>query len=1088
MSPSGKNMSKLFIYLFGAPRIVIDGAPVSIGHSKGVALLAYLAVTGQPHTRESLATFLWPDYDPAGALGEVRRMLWALNKALGKGWLVADRQTIALQSHPDLWVDTNHFRHLLNCWAQHGHKASEVCSLCFDPLTEAAALAQGNFLAGFTVPDSLGFDDWQAQETQFMRRELAHVLEKLIQLILQDAEQTPQQAIPYAKRLLSLDPLYEPAHRLLMSLYASTGQPAAAFQQYQDCARILRDELDVAPAGATTTLYENIRLGKFDPVIVFSEFPPYVDTPAGTGGAPRHNLPPQITPFVGREFEIAALSELLLDPELRLVSIVAPGGMGKTRLAIELGSRMVDQFKNGVFFVELAPIMDSGNIIPAVADSIGYRYQQNGRGQRQQVLDYLGNKQVLLILDNFEHLIAGGAELATEMLKAAPGLKILVTSRQHLNQAGEALFTLHGLMLPELDAAENALQYAAIELFQQAARRARPDFMLTEGNRQYVIQICHLVQGMPLGILLAAPWLTVLSVAEIAAEIQDGLDILEAEGSDLPERLRSIRAVFDHAWSMMSEAEQQVFMKLAVFRGGFTREAGRRVANAALRQLQSLVNKALISRDADRDRFSVHELLRQYAEEKLHQSGLYRQARHDHSHYYLTFLAKGTADLKGSGQVSALKRIEVDYENIHEGWKDAVDRREHDLIGQSLEGMYLFCFLQSRLEDGKALFDREAGQAPHPAWLALGVRFYRAEDSQSVLRERLESSLAGARERDDRSETAFCLHALGMLAHYVDQDPPQAIEYYDQCAAIYRQLGEKYYLAQTLSKLGEAHQLLGQTELTLGYVNEAYQLQREIGDQMGESETLRALAMTAYQTGDYDAMYDFLDKALDIQLRTNYLVGQATSNLYIGYMAFMRGETVRGRELVEKGLAQALDVVDYSTQAWCFAVLAWIDCAVGDYASADQNLRKAEAIETDPFRQTGAGNPFLKLQINYARALYASGNGDDNGAKRSLLQPLNLATMTSSQPFMTICIALAAILHTHDGRPESAAELLGLTFNQPVKAIGWLEHWDLLIRVRAELETELGRSTFEAAWERGKALDLKPTAEKVLQEIEALSE
>jgi predicted ATPase/DNA-binding SARP family transcriptional activator len=1094
MSRTGENMPKLSLYFFGAPRIEVDDTPVSVGHTKGMALLAYLAVTGQTHTRESLAAFLWPRHDPASALAEVRRMLWALNKSLGKGWLAADRRTIALLPQADLWADIDHFRHLLDCWAKHGHSANQVCPACIEPLTEAVNLAGNEFLAGFTVPDSPAFDAWQAGEAQLLRRELALALEKLIQLDLHSPDPAHQQAIIYAQQLLNLDPLYEPAYRLLMALYASSNQPAAAHQQYMDCVKILRDELDISPAEATTTLHERIRLGEFGSTAEFAELPGYIEAAAQASDGSKHNLPAQITPFVGREFEITALTGLLLDPNFSLVSILAPGGMGKTRLALELGSRMLKYFPNGVFLVELTAISSSSNIIPAVAEAIGYRFQQDGRSQKQQVLDYLRNKKMLLIVDNFEHLVDGGAEIVTEMLATASRIKILVTSRQRLYQTGETLFTLHGLRVPAVDTSEDASRFAAIELFQQAARRARPDFSLTPENLSQIIRICRLVQGMPLGILLAATWVTVLSTAEIVEEIQRGLDILETEGSDLPERLRSIRAVFDQAWGMMVEAEQQVFMKLAIFRGGFTRKAGQIVAGAGLRQLQSLVNKALLARDADQGRYHIHELLRQYAEEKLHQSGRYHQTSRDHSHYYLAYLAGQAAPLKGAGQLSTLERIEIEFENIRQGWDTAIDSRAYELLGQALEAIYLFCSLRSRLEDGKALFDRARqgmapmpGQEPHPVWLALGGRFYSAVDSRSALQERFESSLASARQRDDQMEAAYCLHTLATLAHYVDQNPPQAIAYYEQCAAIYRRLDESYYLAQTLSKLGEAYQLVGQTGLTRKYVNQAYQLQRDIGDQMGESETLRAMAMTAYQTGDYDAMYDFLDKAFTIQLKTNYVVGQASSNLYIGYMVFMRGEEAAGREQVEKGLAQALDVVDYSTQAWCYAVLGWINGSLGDYVSAEQNLRMAEAIETDPFRQTGAGNPFLKLQINFARSLLASGKGDYKAAKRDLLQPLKLAVMTSSQPFMTLCVALIAIFHAHEGRLEAAAEMLGLALNQPVKATGWMASWVLLNQVQAKLQIELGEGAFEAAWERGKLLELKPTSEQMLSEIHAVT-
>lgn len=818
------------------------------------------------------------------------------------------------------------------------------------------------------------------------------------------------------------------------------------------------------------------------------------ETPAMTGDAPRHNLPSQITPFVGREVEIAALSEVLLDPNLRLISIVAPGGMGKTRLALELGSRMVNEFKNGVFFIELAPIYDSGNIIPAVAEAIGYSFQQNGRSQKQQVLDYLENRQVLMILDNFEHLINDSAQIVSEMLEAAPQLKVLITSRQHLNQTGEVLFTLHGLTLPSLDSSADASQAAAVELFRQAARRARPDFAMAPDTLQHIIRICRLVQGMPLGILLAAPWVTVLSTAEIAEEIQGGLDLLEAESNELPQRLRSIRVVFDYAWSMMTEAEQLVFIKISVFRGGFDRGAAQKVAGAGLRQLQSLLNKALIGRDADQGRYMIHELLRQYAEERLHQSGLYSQTLGDHTEYYLTYLAEQAAALKGTGQLAALKQIEYDYENIHTGWMEAIDRREYALIGRALEGMYLFCFLRSRLEDGKALFDKarsglapEAGHEHDPVWLALGIRFYRVSDSRSILLERLERSLAQARERDDPLEVAFCLHTLGTIAHYVDQNPRQAIEYYEEGVAIYRQHGEKYYLSQTLSKLGEAYQLIGQTDLTFKYVHEAHQLQREIGDQMGESETLRALGMTAFQTGDYVKMQEYIEKAYAIQLQTNYLIGQASSNLYLGSNEFWRGKIAQGRALVQRGLEQALNVVDFSTQAWCYAMLSTMDSAIGEYADAEREFRQAKAIEVDPFRQTGAGNPFLQLHIHLAGFLLEATAGDIEAAKGHLYQPLHLAVMTSSHPYMTLFTAMAAIFYSYDGHPKSAAELMGLVFTQSTEITGWMKHWVLLNQVQDKLSAELGQAVFKAALERGRALDLKATSEQVLKEIEVFN-
>jgi len=818
------------------------------------------------------------------------------------------------------------------------------------------------------------------------------------------------------------------------------------------------------------------------------EFPPL-----RSASTPKHNLPAELTPLVGREHEISALSEMLIDPKQSLFSIVAPGGTGKSHLALELGRRMVETFSDGVYFVELAPIKESENIIPAVAEAVGYQFQQNGRGQKQQMLDYLANKEMLLIMDNYEHLLDGGAELVTEMLHGASGLKILATSRYRLHLPGETLFTLYGLYLPDMGV-EDAKHNAAVELFKQSARRSRPDFETTPENLPHIVQICRLVHGMPLGILLAAAWVSVISTAEIAEEIQQGLDILEAEGSELPERQRSVRAVFDQAWGMMDEAEQNVFMNTAVFRGGFTREAGQKVANAGLRQLQSLVNKALLERNASDGRYIVHELLRQYGEEKLQQSEHERQVRDEHCDYYLITLARQAVKLKGSEQSPALNQIEGDFENIRQAWEKAVNDRAYDLVDRALEAMYLFCFLRSRLEDGKLLFETarqcmapEAGEAPHPVWLALGIRFYDTTDSQLV-KERLEASLAHARERDDEMEVAYCLHTLATIAHYVDQNPPQAITFYEECTAIYRRLGEQYYLAQTLSKLGEAHQLMGQTNLTLQYVNEAYELQRQIGDYIGESETLRALSMTAGQIGNYDEMEELQEKAFALQLQTNYIVGQATSNAFLGGFKFFRGQLEEGRMQVQFGLEQALEIADFSTQAWCYAILSWMQAADGKIAGAEQDLARAELIATDPFRQTGAGNPFLQLIINLDRFTVEAAKGNAAAARAYLLQPINLAIMTASQPFMSMIPYLVALIVFHDGRPQRAAELLGLGSSEPAYFTGWLKQYAPVINLQSELRESLGSDEFEACWKRGEMLDLMTTSKEILMYLESTGE
>lgn len=829
--------------------------------------------------------------------------------------------------------------------------------------------------------------------------------------------------------------------------------------------------------------------GLVQPEVIYQLFHPdlvHEFPPLRSASVPKTNLPAETTPLIGREQELSALSALLTDPQLTLFTIIAPGGSGKSHLAIELGHRMVKVFANGVYFVELAPINDSENIVPALAEASGYQFQQNGRGQKQQILDFLANKEMLLIMDNYEHLLDDGTVIVTDMLQAAAALKILATSRYRLQLPGETLFTLHGLSLPE-NGHGDAAHFAAVELFQQSARRVQPNFELTPQNLPDVVQICRLVQGMPLGLLLAAAWVPVISTAEIAGEIRQGLDILEAEGSELPARQRSVRVVFDQAWSMMSAAEQDVFMKVSVFRGGFTRDAGHKVAGAGLRELQALINKALLERSADQGRYYIHELLRQYAAEKLQQSGQEQQVRDAHCGYYLNRLAQQPPKLKGAQQLLTLNEIEVEFKNIRTAWSNAVEHRAYDLIAQALEGLYLFCFLRSRLEDGRSLFEEArqglapaAGVEPHPVWLALGIRFNSPLESRPQMQKLLEDALAEARRREDELEVAFCLNSLGTLAHYVDQNPPQAVAYYEECAAIYQRLGETYYLAQTLSKLGEAYQLMGHSELTWKYVQEAYDLQSQIGDFIGESETLRALSMTAYQTGKFVETVAYQEKALALQLQTNYIVGQATSNLFLGGYKFFGGDYEAGFNQLKLALEQAQEVADFSSQAWCRACLSIVYVYQGDIATAEHELGEAKAIVTDPFRQTGGGNPFLQLILNLTTFLVELVKGNIESAVGYLPMPLQLILMTGSQGFMAMMPALAAFVYDHDGRLEKAVELIGLNFRQEAFVVTWLKEWPLLIDLQTKLQEQLGAETYAAAWQRGQEQDLMTVSQAFL--------
>ena len=396
------------------------------------------------------------------------------------------------------------------------------------------------------------------------------------------------------------------------------------------------------------------------------------------------NLPVLLTPFVGREAMLVELKERLQDPDCRLLTLVGPGGSGKTRLALEAAAVQLANYTHGVFFGSLAPLQSVEAIVPTVAEALGFSLHEEVE-PRRQLLDYLRQKSVLLILDNFEHLLAD-AELVTDILRAASEVRILATSRERLNVQGEHVFPVAGMAFPDRETAADAPDHSAVKLFVQSAQRARPDFELQGDDLRYMVRICRLVEGIPLAILLAAGWVEMLAPAEIATEIGQSLDFLETDLRDVPERQRSMRAVFDHSYRLLAEREREVLQALSVFRGGFTREAAQRVADAPLRELIALVHKSLLHR-MPRGRYELHELLRQYVADKLETSGEANAARDAHSVYYADFLYQREEDLKGRRQLGALDEIEADFENVRAAWIWAIKQMNYTVIGQLLRSL-----------------------------------------------------------------------------------------------------------------------------------------------------------------------------------------------------------------------------------------------------------------------------------------------------------------------------------------------------------------------------------------------------------------
>jgi predicted ATPase/tetratricopeptide (TPR) repeat protein len=466
-------------------------------------------------------------------------------------------------------------------------------------------------------------------------------------------------------------------------------------RQYQECVRVLEAELGAEPQEETTALYEAIRTRQVTPPGAEPIPPPVpmaVQQPQPESSGPHeapppsHNLPPQLTSFVGRDAELDAITRLLVgDPPHRLLTLVGPGGVGKTRLALAAAERQVrsdSSFPDGVFFVALAPVDTAAGIVPAVATALRFSFSTD-QPPHQQLFEHLRPKRLLLVLDNLEHLLTQEAlDLIGSMLTMAPGVALLSTSRARLNVQGEAIFPVGGLPIVPITQLEASAASggsadgasSAVDLFAQRARRVRPDFILAPELLPAVTRICELVQGLPLGIELAAAWADVLAPVEITAEIERSLDFLAADWRDVPERQQSLRAVFDASWMRLDAATRDTLQALAVFHAPFERQAAQAVAGATIQTLRVLVNESWLQRDTA-DRFHMHELMRQYVAEILaRETSAWRRCRDQHAAYFGELLHRLDTQMRGSQPQTAYSTISAVFDDVRAAWLWLVEK------------------------------------------------------------------------------------------------------------------------------------------------------------------------------------------------------------------------------------------------------------------------------------------------------------------------------------------------------------------------------------------------------------------------------
>ncbi len=671
------------------------------------------------------------------------------------------------------------------------------------------------------------------------------------------------------------------------------------------------------------------------------------------------NLPSQSVPFFGREFELASIENRLADPNCRLLTLLGPGGIGKTRLALELANRL-QSYAEGAYFVSLQSITSAEGMIAAIGSAANIQFYQ-GADPIQQVLEHFQNKHALLILDNLEHLL-DDLTIISEMLAYAPQVDVVVTSRERLHLSTETVFNVQGLSCPENVISDQIADYDAVKLFLQEVRRVRPEFTESPDQLKSIAHICRLVDGMPLALVLAAGWVEMLTLPEIGAEIARSLDILESEMRDLPERQRSMRATFDYSWRRLSEVEQSAFKQLSVFRGSFTRESAEVIAGASLKTLAGLVNKSLV-RVGTNGRYDIHELLRQYGEEHLQSvQDDYRQAHDRHCDYYAALMSQSYAQMPSSRLKQKLDVLEAEFENIQYGWSWAVQHLKRDALWQSLCGLFYFAYFYNHYLAGEMLYAQAVKflesipedperNALLTCMLARHSFFCACSNHPEANERSFKKGLALLRTLESPGsdpKTVLCFSVLGLCC--ISSRPLQSQELCREGEALCREYGYRFELLDALAILatintyalgdvvegkitsdeglalaqemggswwigylswcrGGVASLEGDFDEAKHKLQAAYNVLNELGDRVNATEMILALGDIARKEGDYQQSRQYFLSALRYYRETELWGVVPLSLVGLAQLLATQGEIEQAVELCALVLQHAYESI-----------------------------------------------------------------------------------------------------------------------------------------------------------------------------------
>lgn len=941
---------KLELHLFGGMEINFDQQRVTkLASRKAHALVTYLVCNPYVYPRDVLADLLWDERTQRQAMGNLRVILNSMRNELSP-FVMITRQTVQIDRSEELWADTVRFEELVAPLTQ-GTLAMPLPSHLVTDLQGALQLYKGEFLAGFYLRDAQQFEEWAVFE-----RERYHILAVKTARALTHhyvAMQEYGSGVAAAQRWIQLDPLGEEAHRLLMELLLGDGQRTAALDHYQAYINRLAQE-QMEPSLELNLLYQQITRDELSAQIhslqISEPEMAFVPSAANRRMIP-NNLPSALTPIIGRDEEIAQIQSRLENSSCRLLTIVGLGGVGKTRLAVETAQLLTTSaaaqrlFGDGIYLIRLERI-EAKQLLPSIiASAIHYTFQGT-LDPTKQLLQYLRNRRILLIFDNFEHLISE-SDLIDELLQHAPHLKILLTSRQRLEFLGEWLFPIQGLPYPALlQRGENGrwetdvlpqskataeipwYAYPATQLFIHTVQTLRPMFE-PEADKEFIIKICHILEGLPLGIQLAAAAVHTHSCLEIATAIQQNLAFINTTMRNLPERHRSLRAAFDHSWQLLSDEEQAAFRNLAVFVDGFSEESAIAVNDISQAMLIRLINRSLVQQmegHYDQNpqhryrRYRLHPVLHQYANQQLAAALANEEERRQrHCLYFAHFAAEHEAELSTARAGDTARLLVLELENIRAAWRYALTQRWSDPLHSMLPVLMRFYLLRGFLLDAIALLD--SAIAAIEQWI---------------------TSAGNAKTLWQPLLVLLFTHKAEILTeqgHYEQawQTGQIAIEHARKSKDL---LGEaRGYLQWGIALNGQ-----GAYEQAIEKLTHALRLARN-GDLLAiEATAHRHLGVSSFYQGDYVAGRTYYETAIQQYQMLGDLLSELRTYLSLGMLYIYNGGYFQARQYYERCLQAYQEIGDRATMAVALNNLGAVSTHLGDYQNATQFFQEALTI------------------------------------------------------------------------------------------------------------------------------------------------